>query len=60
MVPVLVFTVAPFQWRHNAVYYFRVARKIVDAVQAQHLAAVRIARRERFRERPRAIPKAGS
>jgi hypothetical protein len=23
MAPVLVFTVAPIQWRHNTVYYFR-------------------------------------
>jgi hypothetical protein len=37
MVSLLVITVAPFQPRHNArVYYFRVARKIVHAVEARH------------------------
>ena len=30
----------------RAVYYFRVARKVVHAVQAQHLDALMIAKRE--------------
>jgi len=52
MLSVLVITVASFQWRHNARCTTLVARKIVHAVQAQHLDALRIAKRERLRERP--------
>src|SRR5947199_6509254 len=37
----------------RAVYNFRVARKIVHAVQAQRLDTLRIAKREMFRESPR-------
>ena len=37
----------------RALYYLRVARNIVHAVQARHLDTLGIAKRERFRESPR-------
>src|ERR1700726_4366973 len=54
MVSVLVITVALFQRRHNArCTTLEWLESMVHAVQAQHLDALRIAKRERFRDRPR-------
>jgi hypothetical protein len=54
-VPVLVFTLAPFVWRHNGRLgtALRVPGKIAHAIQTRTLIRSRIAKRARFQERPR-------